>query len=130
MSARFTCILVDDDADFLDLEKRYLTTSCPDLAVFTFQRAEEALAYVRGHPVNLVITDLRMPAMDGIAFTNAIRAFNVDLPVMIFSDTEIKTDALAAGANMFITKEVFARSHRAVIQELLSICRSGSNSPS
>lgn len=48
--------------------------------------AAEALALIgTGHPLDLMITDLRMPGMDGIDLTSRVKSARANLPVMILS---------------------------------------------
>jgi CheY-like chemotaxis protein len=119
MAETFTCILVDDDRDFIELEKLYLAESCPDVRVIPFTSAEEAMAYVRTHHIDLVVTDFKMPTMNGVELTGIIRSFDERVPILLVSENEVRESALAAGASAFVRKDIFRRNHRAIIDELL-----------
>ena len=119
MPARFRCALVDDDRDFLELLQGVLADSCPDLDAVPFLSGDDALAYLRTQRVHLVVTDVNMPGMSGLELTRAIRKFDRTIPILVVSATERSTSALAAGADAFLSKDVFRRHHRAVIDELL-----------
>lgn len=49
-------------------------------ALASFGEAEAA-----GHPYDIVVTDVRMPRMDGVTLTNRLRADHPDLPVVVVS---------------------------------------------
>jgi CheY-like chemotaxis protein len=53
--------------------------------VVTAQNGSLALACLSEHPVDLVITDLVMPQMDGVEFVTQLRKFNPDVPVIVVS---------------------------------------------
>jgi CheY-like chemotaxis protein len=53
----------------------------------------EALAVIAAHPVDLVISDMRMPVIDGITLLKRIRASGRNMPVILisgYSDTEAR----------------------------------------
>ena len=61
---------------------------------------------LRLHP-DVIVMDARMPQMDGIAATRAIRAGLPDTPIIVLSiedDLMTRTRALAAGATCFLSK--------------------------
>ena len=71
----------------------------------------EALALVRSTAPDLVLLDYRLPDMDGISVTRALRADPAtrNLPVVMFTatdDAQAKLDALAAGADDFLQKPI------------------------
>jgi CheY-like chemotaxis protein len=66
----------------------------------------EALAVIAVHPVDLVISDMRMPVVDGITLLKNIRASRRNLPVILisgYSDTEARI-ALGLGADALLLK--------------------------
>lgn len=119
MAPGITCVLVDDDPDFRELEKHYLAESCPGIHIVDFAGAAEALAYLKRHDVDLVISDYRMPIMTGLDLTTAIRRFAPHLPILVVSEeSDIGPRALVAGATVFMPKGVFRKNHRAILDEL------------
>ena len=67
----------------------------------------EALAAFRAHSVDLVITDLRMPEMDGIELLTALRAQESDVPVMVITahgTIETAVTAMKHGACDYILR--------------------------
>ena len=66
---------------------------------------EEALAPVQELQPELVVLDVRMPHLDGIAATAAIKARWPGIRVVVHSlATEHRADALASGADAFVPK--------------------------
>lgn len=68
-----------------------------------------ALKHIQERPedIDLVILDLMLPGMSGYAVCEAIRAFDMDLPVLILTArtlTEDRTRGFNAGANQYLTK--------------------------
>ena len=74
-----TILLIDDDADLLHLISMRL--SAAGYAVVTAESGQAALAAMAVSPPQLVITDLRMAGMDGLALFDAIHREAPALPV-------------------------------------------------
>lgn len=99
--------LVDDDADLLAAQVQALR-----LAGFTpesFASAPEALrGLTRDYP-GVVLTDVRMPGMDGLELLARLRVLDPDLPVILLTghgDVPMAVQALKDGAWDFLTKPV------------------------
>ena len=79
--------------------------------------AEEALKLAAD--ADLILTDLKLPGMDGLAFLEQIRAQNVHAPVVVmsaFGTVEIAVDAMKRGAVDFLPKP-FSLDHVSVVVE-------------
>ena len=79
--------------------------------------AEEALKLAAD--ADLILTDLKLPGMDGLAFLEQIRAQNVSAPVIVmsaFGTVEIAVDAMKRGAADFLPKP-FSLDHVSVVVE-------------
>jgi two-component system response regulator GlrR len=94
MSERCKLLLVDDDADLLKLLAIRLDAAGYDIT--TASSGEEALARIGIERPQLVITDMRMPGMDGAALFDAIRVKHPALPVMMLTAHGSIPDAVAA----------------------------------
>lgn len=69
----------------------------------------EALAAIDAHAPDVVLLDLRMPGLDGIATLDALRARGGGPPVLVlttFDDDELVLGALRAGAKGYLLKDV------------------------
>ncbi|MFZ5464931.1 MAG: sigma 54-interacting transcriptional regulator [Pseudomonadota bacterium] len=98
-------LLVDDDRDLLQLIA--LRLSAAGYLVHTAESAEEALGQLAVLRPQLVITDLRMEGMDGMALFERIHAMMPTLPVIILTAHGTIPDAVAAtrrGVFGFLTK--------------------------
>lgn len=58
-------IFVDDDPMLLASTRRQLRRKLPDCELLFFEKASEALESMAGEPADVVLSDLRMPEMDG-----------------------------------------------------------------
>jgi pilus assembly protein CpaE len=84
----------------------------------------EALQYVRDRIPDLVITDVRMPELNGIELTSRLRAHHrtARVPILMFSELTAAPDALAgyaAGADDYLPKPFELEILEAKIQSLL-----------
>lgn len=100
-------VIVDDQ----ELMRRGLALllSTSDVEVVGQARdGQEALVVVRQHSPDVVLADARMPVLDGVGMTRALRASGDDVPVIIlttFDDEELVRSALDAGASGFLLKD-------------------------
>jgi DNA-binding NtrC family response regulator len=76
MSVRKRILIVDDDERVLWVLHDALARMEDGYEVVTAQSGREALHEFGEQPFDLVITDLRMPGMDGVELTRAIRALD------------------------------------------------------
>ncbi|MBU0675429.1 MAG: response regulator [Proteobacteria bacterium] len=100
-----TILLVDDEAVILNTMANDLTEEGFDVQVAT--SGEEALPLIREVPVDLLITDLMMEGMDGLALAKEARQVNPDLSVIIltgFGDMNTAIEALRLGADDYLLK--------------------------
>jgi len=82
----------------------------------------EALEQLQRYPVSLVLTDLRMPGMDGMELLRQVRARHSDFAVMMITavpDVQAAVECLAIGAMDYLTKPFYLEEVRArVIQAM------------
>ena len=112
-------LIADDDGVCLVIA-RVATQLYPTVTLSSVLDGAQALAAFHAHLPNLVITDLHMPGMDGLALVRAIRDLTSTVPIlMLSSDWEAKADALAAGATCFLEKPFTIAALRQTLNELL-----------
>mgnify|MGYP001225599899 CR=1 FL=1 len=75
-------LVVDDERSVLLVTHRTLVRLGDGYEVVAAQNGREALDRIREAPFDLVITDLKMPEMDGVALTEAIRELCPDTIVI------------------------------------------------
>ena len=98
-------LLIDDDKDLLQLIAMRLTAA--GYAVTAVESGEAALAALSVSRPQVVVTDLRMQGMDGMALFDAIHRDSPSLPVVIltaFSQRELIERARDAGAMAYLVK--------------------------
>jgi YesN/AraC family two-component response regulator len=78
-------LIVDDDEVFRHALAEGITLMEGGLAVYTAENGEQAVAIVKNTAVDLVITDLRMPAMDGAELALWLAEDRPSLPVIVMS---------------------------------------------
>ncbi|MFS2012327.1 sigma-54-dependent transcriptional regulator [Azospirillum sp. CT11-132] len=123
-----TVLLIDDDPEVLDSSRQ--TLELEGLAVLAVTEAEAALARLGASWPGIVVTDVRMPGMDGFALLDRIRAVDPEVPVVLITghgDIAMAIRAVREGAYDFIEKpaepghlvEVVRRAldHRALVLE-------------
>ncbi len=98
-------LIVDDESKMRHILKIMLSLEGHN--VEGAQDGETALAMVRERPYDLVISDIQMPGMDGLALLDHIQAMEVPCPVIIITayatiDSAVK--AMKRGAVDYITK--------------------------
>jgi two-component system, OmpR family, KDP operon response regulator KdpE len=97
-------LVVDDDPQLLRALR--ITLAARGYEVLTAADGASALATAAHHPPDLVILDLGLPDLDGVAVAEALRGW-CTAPILVLSarhSESTKVDALDAGADDFITK--------------------------
>ncbi|PLX98490.1 MAG: DNA-binding response regulator [Desulfuromonas sp.] len=98
-------LIVDDEAGMRKLLGRVLTKYGYDPVAAA--SGVEALRFAESEQFDLVITDIKMPEMDGLQLLQALKEFNPDLPIIVitaYGTVESAVQALRAGAYDYITK--------------------------
>lgn len=86
----FHILVADDDKNTRQLLRAVLEAE--NYTVFTASNGEEALAVMDREHIDLVVLDIMMPKMDGYEFTEALRAANNNLPVLMVSAKQLPED--------------------------------------
>lgn len=97
--------LIEDDADVRKGCEQAL--SLADIAVRSFSDAESMLATLPGGLPALVVSDVRMSGLDGLAVLREVRRLDRDLPVLLMTghgDVTMAVEAMREGAHDFIEK--------------------------
>ena len=85
-------LVVDDDRDILELVRSVLQ---PQHHVLVAESGPEALALMAKSPIDLLVTDVRMPGMNGFALINEAKTRMPHLNVIVMSAYIDETDEIA-----------------------------------
>ncbi|MDR2921522.1 MAG: response regulator [Tannerella sp.] len=102
----YTLLIIEDNEDILNLLVRLLGV---DYNLFTARNGKEGIEQMKREPINLVISDIMMPEMDGIEFCKLIKndLETSHIPILLVtakSQEEDRVVAYESGADGFITK--------------------------
>jgi len=125
-------LVVDDEPQITRVLKT--TLSSQGYGVRSASNGEEALNEMKDWPPDLIITDLRMPGIDGLELCRRVRA-DSRVPIIVLSvkgEESVKVQALDAGADDYVTKpfsvnELLARVRAALRR---ATAADGSDAPS
>jgi two-component system response regulator AtoC len=117
-------LVVDDD----QRTRRVLQIALKrlDLEPVAVATAELALQQLRREKVGLILTDLKMPGMDGIQFMRELRTLDEDVPVIVltaYGTIESAVDAMKLGALDYIAKPVDVDALHVLIRRALDLSR-------
>jgi PAS domain S-box-containing protein len=104
-------ILVVEDNEFNQQVARELLLQAADVSVDLAENGRVALSRLQAHDYDLVLMDMQMPVMDGIAATRALRRLprTAALPVVAMTANALAADrqrCLDAGMNDFLAKPI------------------------
>ncbi len=119
-----TILIVEDEPKMLRLlelnlaEEGYATLAAPD--------AETGLKLLRQEKVDLVLTDLKLPHMDGLEFLQSVKRSNTQIPVILmtaYGTVETAIDAMKAGASDYVLKPFSMEEIKLIIHKELDVRR-------
>ena len=123
-AAQTHLLLVDDEADILAALRSYLTGVLPSTKLHTAGSGPEALEVLRREPVDVLMTDYKMPGMDGlevVAQARTLRPNSARIMMTAFPDMELAIRALNEGRiQHFLTKPLEPDMVRDVLKALLN----------
>lgn len=115
-------LVVDDDEKVRFTLKSSLKKLGNDYEIVTAQDGHEALALLQKQPCDLVITDLRMPGMDGLELTQAIRGLGAHTLVIwstAYGSAETEAAAQHLNVHRFLHKPLDIFEIRQIAREAL-----------
>ncbi len=108
-TAPLRMLVVDDDPEILRAVGRTLRAAGHEVDVAT--QGTDALARIGVFPYDVVLSDIAMPGMDGVALLQAIRSRDLHVPVILVTGEPTVNSAVQAlelGAFRYLTKPVAA----------------------
>lgn len=102
-------LVVDDDAGLLDALPEMISLRLNDVVVDVCDAATEAIERLSATEYDAVISDIKMPIMDGLALLAECRRLQPDTPVLLITghgEHDLSVQALRGGAFDFIAKPI------------------------
>jgi CheY-like chemotaxis protein len=115
-------LVVDDEWTVVELLSRFLSDK--GYEVTSASNGKDAWDFFQKQPYDLVLSDLRMPAFDGLQLLNAVKQANPRIPVVFisgFGDIETVVKALKSGAENFLAKPLDLEELEKVVEQSLAI---------
>ncbi|MCB8964752.1 MAG: response regulator [Bacteroidales bacterium] len=116
-----TILLVEDDKINMLLLRNAL--EIVNVHVLTAENGAEALGFVHKDPsIKAILMDIKMPIMDGLEATKAIKQKQPNLPVIIqtaYAHIGEKQDAYSAGCDAYLVKPINIAQLYSTLQQLL-----------
>lgn len=120
-------LLVDDEKGFLDLAKRYFRENEAKINLDVTTSAEEGLEMLEEGNYEAVVSDYKMPSMNGLDFLEAVRSSGNDVPFIILTgkgEEKVAMRALNEGADRYHQKgedfqTQFKKLTRSIVEEVV-----------
>jgi len=120
-------IFIDDDDDFLAAQVQSLELA--DFSVTAFSNGRDALKHITPSFAGVVLSDVRMPQMDGLGVFRRIQVIDPEIPVILLTghgDIQMAVQAMKEGVYDFVTKpfsgaELLISIRRAIQKRLLTL---------
>jgi DNA-binding NtrC family response regulator len=115
-------LIVEDEAKMRRLLE--LNLGEDGFTTFSAGEAESGLKLLQENAIDLVLTDLKLPGMDGLEFLQAVKRQNAALPVVVmtaFGTVETAVEAMKAGASDYVLKPFSLAEMRMVVHKELDV---------
>jgi DNA-binding response OmpR family regulator len=121
-------LIVDDSAMIrVILKRNCLGIGIREDEIYQAENGEQGLARFKSFRCDAVITDLRMPVMDGLTFVRELRKLTSEVPIIAVSsanDRENVVAAIQSGVNDYLIKPFAAEDCRKKLQRLIERAQS------
>jgi two-component system response regulator RpfG len=119
-------LIVDDESTGRTILAKIIQQAEEDVVVESFDNALQALQWLDNNHPDLIITDYRMPEINGVELIKMIRDKPAcqDIPIMmitVVSEKSVRYDALEAGATAFLTRPIDQIECRTSCRNLLKL---------
>lgn len=119
---RLSILYVEDSYVNREYTLKILEQRFPD--IITAEDGQQGLELFEKHRPDIVITDVRMPVMDGITMAGKIKEIQHDAPIIItsaFGDREVLMQSIRTGVTRFIMKPIHMQELLATLDELRTV---------
>ena len=119
-------LIVDDESTGRTILGKIIQQAEEDVSVESLESPMDALHWLENNHPDLIITDYRMPVINGVELIRKIRAMPScqDIPIMmitVVSEKSVRYDALEAGATAFLTRPIDQIECRTSCRNLLKL---------
>lgn len=100
-------LFVDDEEHVVEVAATFLERFGDGFVVHTETSAAAAIEYLEREPVDCIVSDYRMPEMDGLDFLERVRAAYSDVPFILSTgkgSEEVASEAISAGVTDYLRK--------------------------
>ena len=122
MEERGTVLVVDDDVMFN--QSLVFLLECLGVEAVQADAALQALKIILTTDIDIVISDVYMPGMNGLELLRKIKQLKPDLPVILISgnaDDSLAEEAAQSGAMAFFPKPISRNKLTAMLREVISL---------
>ncbi len=123
-------MIMDDEWMMCEALQRIITAHCPDFEVKDISyNGLDGLKLMETNRYDVILTDIRMPKMDGLEFLRKIRERNNQIPVVIITghnEFEYTRKAIRLGATDYILKPLDKGEIKEVLNQLAELIRKDS----
>lgn len=104
-------VIVDDESTGRTILSKILENVVENIEIVAFEHPQAALEWIKNNQPHLIITDYRMPELNGVEFIQEVRKIPScnNTPIMmisVVSEKEVRYEALEAGATAFLTRPI------------------------
>lgn len=107
MESELSILIVEDDnAARLSL-CNMIALEFPSLVIRSADNGQSGLQSYARHPADMVLTDIRMPGMDGVSMAAELKYLNPEVPIIAltsYSDTKYLLQAIEVGIDSYLLK--------------------------
>src|SRR5690349_8782180 len=117
-----TVLIIEDEAKMRRLLE--LDLGEDGLATLSAADAETGLKLLGEQPIDIIVTDLKLPGMGGLEFLQTVKRLNPALPVVVmtaFGSVETAVEAMKSGASDYVLKPFSLAEMRIVIRKELDV---------
>jgi DNA-binding NtrC family response regulator len=110
-------LIVDDDPLVRRSLSEFLTIE--GFTVSSAGSAKEAISLLKDYTADIVITDIKMPEIDGIQFMKQLKQLNPETPIILmtgYGSIDSAVEAMKEGAYDYITKPIIDNEIRIIIE--------------
>ncbi len=121
----YRILIVDDEKIEREGIRQLIRVHKLDMETITAGNGEVALEIVRKQPIDIIITDIKMPFMDGLELSEKVREFNSNIEIIIYSafnEFEYARRALRTNIANYLLKPIQIAEFLAVMKQAMDAC--------